>query len=143
MSKSNIQESAYLKLIFQNIAMANIGDANGIQPSATSGSLYVALYTSDPSEDGSGTEATYTSYARQSVARSSVGWSVSGNQVNNAGIITFPVSTGNSNTITHFGILTDLTSGDLVGSGALTSSLLVETGDTPKFNVGDITIIED
>ena len=27
MSKSNLQETGYLKLLFQNIALANIGDA--------------------------------------------------------------------------------------------------------------------
>jgi len=58
MSKSNLHENAYLKLIFQNIAMANIGDSAGIQPSAGSGSLYIALYSTDPTDTDSGTEAT-------------------------------------------------------------------------------------
>ena len=143
MSKSNTHETAYLKLVFQNIAIANIGDASGLQPSATAGSLYIALYTADPGETDAGTEATYTSYARQAVARSAAGFTLSGNVASNAALITFPTSTGVSNTITHFGVRTASSGGDLVGSDALGSSLTIDTTDTPKFQIGDITITED
>jgi hypothetical protein len=143
MSKSNLHETDYLKLVFQNIAIANIGDASGLQPSATTGSLYVALYTTNPGEDDSGTEAVYTGYARQAVVRSAAGWTVSGNVVSNAALITYPTSTGSDETITHFAVRTASTGGDLIGSGALNSSLLVQNGDTPKFQIGDITINED
>lgn len=143
MSKSNTHETDYLKLIFQNIAIANIGDASGVQPSAAPGSLYVALYTTDPTEADTGTEANYTSYARVAVVRSAVGWTVSGNQVANAATITFPTSTGGSNTATHFAVRTAVSGGDLIGSGALTSSLLISSTDTPKFDLGDLTITED
>lgn len=143
MSKSNLQETGYLKLLFQNIALANIGDASGLQPSAAAGNLYVALYTTDPTDADTGTEATYTSYARVAVVRSVAGWTVSGNIASNAVSVTFPTSTGGTNTITHFGIRTASSGGDLVGSGALTSSLLVSNADTPKFEIGDLTITED
>jgi len=142
MSKSNTQETAYLKLIFQNIAMANVGDASGIQPSATAGSLYIALYTSDPTDADTGTEANYTGYARVGVVRSVAGWTVSGNTVTNAETITFPISTGGTNLITHFGIRTASTGGDLIGSGTATN-ITFTSGDTPKYNIGDITITED
>jgi len=143
MSKSNTQETAYLKLVFQNIAMANVGDAAGIQPSAVAGSLYVALYEDDPLDTDLGTEATYTSYARVAVARAVGGWTVSSNTVSNTATVTFPVSTGGSSTVTHYGIHTALAAGDLVGSGALSSSLAIASTDTPKFDIGDIVITED
>lgn len=143
MSKSNLHETAYLKLVFQNVAAANIGDASGLQPSATAGSLYVALYTTDPTDADTGTEATYISYARVAVARSVAGWTVTGNTAKNAVAITFPTSGGTDNTITHFGVRTAITGGDLVGSGALTSSLLIENTDIPKFIIDSIVITED
>lgn len=143
MSKSNLHETDYLKLVFQNIAIANIGNVAGLQPSGVAGSLYVALYTTDPTDADTGTEATYVSYARVAVVRSVAGWTVSGNEVTNAAAVTFPTSTGTNNTITHFGIRTAITGGDLIGSGALTSSLLVESTDIPKFVIGDISITED
>ena len=143
MSKSNLHETDYLKLVFQNIAISNIGDASGLQPSATPGNLYVALFTAAPGETDAGTEATYTNYARLAVVRSSAGWTVSGNSVTNAALITFPISGGTNNTIIHFAIRKALTGGDLIGSGALTSSILIESGDTPKFQIGNLTITED
>ncbi len=143
MSKSNVQETGYLKLLFQNIALANIGDASGLQPSTIAGSFYIALYTTDPTDADVGTEATYTSYARVAVARSVLGWTVSGNTCSNAALITFPTSTGVDNTITHFGVRTASSGGDLVHFGELTTSRLISNTDTPKFEIGDLTITED
>lgn len=67
-----------LKLLFQNLAWANVGDAGGLQPSATAGNLYVSLHTDDPGAGGDQTtnECAYTSYARVAVARSAAGWTV-------------------------------------------------------------------
>ena len=50
MSKGNTFENDLLLLVFNNTAAALIGDASGLQPSATAGSLYVSLHTSDPGE---------------------------------------------------------------------------------------------
>lgn len=144
MSKTNLHETDYLKLVFQNINISNIGDATGLRGSTTAGSFYVALFTADPTETGAtANEATYTSYARVAVARSASGWTVSGNQVTNAGLISFPTSGGTNNTITHFAIMTASSGGDMIGSGSITSSLLITSGDTPKFEIGDLTITED
>lgn len=142
MSKSNLHETAYLKLVFQNIAIANIGNAAGLQPSGVAGNLYLALFTSNPDEDDSGAEANFINYARQPVARSVVGWTVNGNVVSNAALITFPASGGTDNTITYFGIMTAASGGDLIGSGAL-NSLIITNTDVAKFQAGDITITED
>lgn len=144
MSKTNTLENGLLDLIFNNNALANIGDASGLQPSGAAGSLYVALFTSDPGEAGSqANEAAYTSYARVAVARSAGGWTVSGNQVSNTSAVTFPQATGGSETITHFGIMTASSSGDMLYSGALTASLAVSNGITPEFATGQLTITED
>jgi hypothetical protein len=143
MSKSNLHENAYLKLVFQNIAMANIGDASGIQPSAGAGELFIALYTTDPNDTDSGTEANYTAYERVGVPRSVIGWAVVANVASNVGDVVFPVSLGVDNSITHWGIRTALTGGDLIGSGSLTGVVAIITGDTPRFNAGTISITED
>jgi len=146
MSKSNACENGLLLLMFNNTDFANIGDAGGLQNSATAGSLYVSLHTADPGEAGSQTtnEANYTSYARVAVARSGAGWTVSTNQAVNAATISFPQCTGGSNTVTHFGIGTDSAgAGTLLYSGALTASLAVSSGITPQFNAGELDITEE
>lgn len=144
MSAINGFETDLLELIFNNTTLANIGDATGLVGSTTAGSLYVALYTGDPTDAGLTTdEADYTSYARVAVARTSGGWTIADDNVSNTAAITFPEATGGTNTITHFAILTAATAGDMLFSGALTSSLAVSTGITPEFAAGALDINVD
>lgn len=77
-SATNAFETKVLEHIFQNADIANIGDAGGLQNSASAGNLYVALFTAAPSDSAAGTECNYTSYARVAVERSASGWTVSG-----------------------------------------------------------------
>ena len=146
MSKGNTFENELLLLVFNNTAIALIGDASGLQPSATAGSLYVALHTSDPGEAGTQTtnEAAYTSYARVAVARSGAGWTVTGNAVTNAALVQFPQCTGSSETETHFSIGTASSgTGKILYRGALSASLAVSSGIQPQFGAGDLDGTED
>jgi len=143
MSKSNLHETAFLKLVFQNIAHANIGDASGLQPSASAGSFYIGLFKTSPTDADTGIEADYTSYSRIAIIRSASGWTVSGNSVSNAALVSFPTSTGGSNVITSFGIYTAATGGDLIRWGDLNFSVTVNNTDTPTFNIGDLSATED
>lgn len=143
MSATNAFETALLNLYFLNTDHAAIGDAAGLQNSASAGVFYISLHTADPGETGTQTtsEATYTSYARVSVARSGAGWTVSGNNVSNAAAINFPACTGGSNTITHFGIGSDVSgTGNLFFKGVLSASLSVSSGITPSFATGDLDV---
>lgn len=143
-SKTNTFETDILELIFNNTALANIGSTSGLQPSPTAGNFYIALFTADPGETGAtGNEATYTGYARKAVARSTSGWTVSGNNCSNTAAITFDPCTGGSNTITDFAIMTALTSGDMLYYGSLTASLAVSNGITPEFAIGALDVNED
>lgn len=146
MSKGNTFENELLLLIFNNDALPLIGDASGLQPSASDGSLYVSLHTGDPGEGGNQTtsECAYTSYARVAVARTSGGWTVSGNAVSNTALIQFPQCTGGSETITHFavGTASSLT-GKVLYKGSLSASLAVSSGIQPQFSAGELDITED
>jgi hypothetical protein len=146
MSKSNSWETDVISLLFNNTNAANVGDATGLRGATTVGSLFVSLHTADPGEAGdqSTSEANFTGYARQGVARSGAGWTVSGNQVQNAAGVVFPQCTAGSNTITHFGIGTSSSgAGKLLYKGALTASLAVSAGITVQFNANQITVTED
>lgn len=136
MSASNTFENEILLHIFQNANVALVGDATGIRGSSTAGSLYVSLHTSDPGEAGDQTtnETSYTNYARVAVARTSGGWTVSGDTASNTATVSFPACGASGATITHFGIGTDSSgAGKLLFSGALGSSLAVSNGITPSF----------
>lgn len=143
MSATNAMETAILQLYFNNTDHANVGDAAGIQNSATAGSFYISLHTADPGETGTQTtsEATYTSYARVAVARSGAGWTVTGGNASNAAAVNFPAATGGTNSITHFGIGSALTTaGNLFFKGALDNPLAVSSGITPSFAIGELDV---
>lgn len=143
MSKSNLLENGILALLFNATALANLAENDSSSPATN---LYVSLHTADPGEAGDQTtnEATYTDYARVAVARTSGGWTVSGNAVTNTAAIIFPEASGGSNTITHFGVGVAVSgAGQLLYKGALTASLAVSTGIEPQFAAGDLDITED
>lgn len=145
MSKSNAFENALLLLIFNNDAIALIGDASGLQPSASDGSLYLSLHTADPGEAGNQTtnEAAYTSYARKAVARTTGGWTVSGNQASLAANQDFVTATGGSETETYFGVgASSSGSGLLLYSGTVSPNIVVSNGVTPQLTTGT-NITED
>lgn len=141
MSKSNAFETALLSLIFENSNIANLGDATGVRGSSTAGSLYFSLHTSDPGEAGDQTtnEAAYTSYARVAVARSSSGWTVSGNAVAVDADVVFPAGTGGSGTATHWGLGTSSSgAGVLLYKGAISPSIVCGSGVTPRLTAGTV-----
>lgn len=143
MSKADVFENDLLKLIFQAVAIANLADNAATGPLTN---LYVSLHTADPADAGnqSTNEATYTGYARVAVARTAGGWTVTGNNAENAAAVTFGACTAGTNTITHFGVGTLSTgTGKLLYSGALTASLAVSAGITPSFAAGALDITED
>jgi hypothetical protein len=136
---SNASENNLLLLLFNNTDWANVGDAGGLQNSATAGSFYVALHTADPGDAGTQatSEAAYTGYARVAVARSAGGFTVSGNTVSNTATVQFAECTAGSAVVTHFSVgLASSGGGDILYSGSLSASRSISAGITPLFNAG-------
>ena len=100
--------------------------------------LYLALHTSNPDEDDSGTEVSGGGYARQTVA-----FTTSGNTTSNTAAVEFPTATANYGTVTHCGIYDASTAGNLIAYAALTSSKTIETGDVFRVPAGDLDITLD
>ena len=137
----NTAESDLLKLLFQNVSWANVGNAGGLLQSSVAGSFYIELSTGalSGSSTQSTTEAAYTNYSRQAVARSSGGWTVTGSApttAENAGAITFPTCgvTGETEVAASIGRDSSST-GEVIFWGALTSNLAVSNGITPSFAI--------
>jgi hypothetical protein len=133
--KSDTFENDALRLFFNNTAIATVGDASGLQPSAAAGSLYLALHTADPGEAGTQTtsEVAYTSYARAAVARTAGGFTVSGNTVTLTSNVSFPAGTGGSGVATHFSVGTAASgAGKILYFGAITPSITCGNGITPQ-----------
>lgn len=139
MSATNSFETALLSLLFENANAANVGDATGLRGSSTAGNFWISLHTADPGEAGNQTtnETSYTGYARVSVARSTSGWTVTGNSCSPDAAITFGACTAGTATITHFGIGSDSSgTGNLFFKGTVSPSISVSAGVTPSLTSG-------
>ena len=98
--------------------------------------VYVALYTTDPTDADTGTEVTGGSYARQSVT---FGVPSNGTSTNSADI-TFPTCTLTWGTVSHIGIRDALTSGNLLYYTPLDVSKTISTGDIFKITTGNLSV---
>lgn len=115
---------------------------------ATLANTYVALYTTNPSDDaGTGAvEVSGNSYARVAIASS--GWAaLSGapsapDQTSNSGTVTFATPTGNWGTITGVGIYDASSAGNLLWWNSI-SSQTVNTGVVASFAIGALVITCD
>lgn len=142
MSKSDTFENDLMKLIFNATAIANLADNAATSPLTN---LYVALHTADPGEAGTQatSEATYTSYARVAVARTSGGWTVTANSVSPVATISFPAATGGTNTISYFSVGVASTGATkILYSGTVTPNISVSSGVTPQLTTST-AITED
>ena len=132
MAKGSTFDNQLLKLIFNATNIANIADNTATSPLTN---LYLSLHTADPTSAGNQTssEVSYTGYARVAVARSTSGWTVSGNSVNPAATISWPACTGGTATATNFGVGTASTgTGKLLYSGTISPNIAIASGVTPQ-----------
>jgi hypothetical protein len=112
----------------------------------TSGSVtrptawYIGLFTSDPTDTGSaGTEVSGSGYARTSVT-----FSVTGDTATNTAAVEFPAASGgNWGTITHIGVMTASSGGDMIVHSALTTAKAINDGDVFRIPTGDLDITLD
>jgi hypothetical protein len=122
-----------LKLVLNATAIANIADNAGTSPLTN---LYLSLCTASPGAAGDQTtnETSYTSYARQAVARSTSGFTAS-TAASSALVAacSFPACTGGTETITDAGLGTASSStGKLLYFGAVSPTISVSSGVTPQ-----------
>lgn len=114
--------------------LATAGEASVLTNLLTS--RYISAHTADPTV---GNEVVGNGYAR--VAGGT--FSQSGNNpttATNAAIIEFPVATGSWGTITHFGIYSALSGGNLLAYATLATSKAITTDDVLRFLAGELDV---
>lgn len=145
MTKSNTTERNVLNLILCAQAIANIADNAGSSPAT---SLWWSLHTADPGDTGTqGTsEASFTGYARTSIARTTAGIAVSTSDgtASPVAAVTFPQATSTSTgTITHaaLGMTSATTAGIILYSGAVSPN--VNYGQSVTISLTTATVITE
>lgn len=121
------------------------------QTAPTTADIYIALFTTAPSDSAAGTEPSGNGYARAHVVSALSAWSgtqsagsttassgSTGTTSNNS-TITFPTPTAGWGTVTHFGVFDAATSGNMLFHGALTISKTINQDDTVAFPAGSLS----
>lgn len=121
---SNYLENALLNAVLRNTSYTS--------PTT----CYVGLFTSDPTDAGSGTECTGGSYARISVSFNAP----SNGVCTNSADLTFNQATTDWGTISHIGLHDNVTSGNLLFHTILDASKSIATSDQFKINSGSLTV---
>jgi len=101
---------------------------------------YIGLFTSDPTDTGSaGTEVSGNGYARTAVT-----FSVTADTATNTAAVEFPAASGgNWGTISHIGVMTASSGGDMIVHSALTTAKAINDGDVFRIPTGDLDITLD
>ena len=121
---SNFLEDALINATLRNTTYTSVA------------TVYVSLWTSDPTDAGSGTEVSGNSYARTAVT---FGAPSNGASTNSADV-TFPTATGSWGVVGWIGINDASTAGNLLYHTALDTSKTIDSGDIFKISTGNLSV---
>ena len=121
---SNYLENALINAVLRNTSYTSPA------------TVYVSLYTSDPTDADSGTEVSGGSYARTAVTMGAPSNGVSTNSAD----VTFPTCTASWGTVSHIGIHDASTGGNLLFHTPLDTSKTIDSGDIFKITSGNLSV---
>lgn len=109
----------------------------------TGGSVFIALFTADPTDAGTGAELTDSGYIRQrahtTVASDGFTVPANGSSSNTKNII-FPAIVDAQKTITHWGIFDAQTSGNLLYHSSMLNPKTLDPTDVLSFPIGSLIV---
>lgn len=113
---------------------------------ASAPTIYVALFTVKPGEDGTGgTEVSGGSYAREATA--ALDWNAASSAdpsvADNANAIDFGTATADWGTVVAAGFYDAATAGNMLAAFNLSTNKVVSNGDSFQFSAGDLDISFD
>lgn len=130
MPKANVSKQMVLNFLCRNQGVS--------QPT----SLYLTLYSTNPTDADVGTEANYEGYTRQMVTFSAPQLSGGAAIIQNSAAIQFAVVPAASGTIAYAALRTAATGGDLIYYGALAATYQLNQGVQPIVPIGSLTVSE-
>ena len=98
--------------------------------------VFVALYTTDPTDADTGTEVSGNGYARQSVTFSAP----SNGATSNSSAVEFPQATGSWGTVAYIGLRDASSGGNLLYHTPLDTSKTIATGDVFRIAIGSLSV---
>jgi len=106
--------------------------------------VYLSLFTADPTDANTGNELTDSGYVRQDMAKGgavATGWAAPSNGVtSNAQLIQFPPIADGTVVLTHYALFDAQSGGNMLYHSSLTTSKTMEVSDVTSFDIGALTI---
>jgi len=124
MAASNYLENALLNYVLRNVG------------TPTTATVYLALFTTSPTDADTGTEVSTGAYARQATAFDAAAAGVT----QNTALESFTASGASWGSITHIGIYDAATTGNLLYWAIMTTPRTINDGDTLEFAAGSVTV---
>ncbi len=144
MSKSDALEGELLSFLYRTTT--TLAGATGATKPAN---RYLAIFSADPTDAGSGAEITGNGIVRVAIPVADASWAAPATngaamRISNATVLAFPETTGNAGTATHIGIVTSASGAFTLLHHAVmtTARALTSAGITLSFPIGSITIDE-
>ena len=131
MPKSNVSKQMTLNFLCRNQSV--------IQPTQ----LYLALYSTHPTDADVGTEANYEGYQRQAITFGSPTLSGGSAVIQNSAAVQFAVVPNASGNIAFAALRTAATGGDLVYYGSLAATYQLSQGVQPIIPIGSLSVSEN
>jgi hypothetical protein len=97
--------------------------------------VYVALYTTAPTDSTTGTEVSGGAYARQSAS-----FTTTASATTNASAIEYPTATAGYGTVVAVAVLDASSGGNMLAFASLDTSKTIATGDVFRIPAGDLDI---
>ena len=131
MPKSNVGKQMVLNFLCRNQSV--------VQPTQ----LFLALYSTNPTDADVGTEASYDGYQRQAIVFGPPTLSGGSASIQNSAAVQFSVVPNPSGTIAFAALRTAATGGDLVYYGSLAATYQLNQGVQPIIPIGALTVSEN
>jgi hypothetical protein len=121
---SNYLENAIINAVLRNTSYTSPA------------TVYVGLFTDDPTDADAGTEVSGGSYARVSVTFDAPTNGVTTNSAD----VTFPTATAGWGEVTHVGLYDASTGGNLLFHTGLDTAKTIDSGDIFKITTGNLSV---
>lgn len=119
-------------------ALSNVHAASILNTSLRRGTYYLALFLTDPTASGTGTEASGGGYARKVISFDAPSLVAGKQQVKNTDAVDYGVITADIGTVSYWGIFDSQTGGNLLWFGSFARGKNVLNGDAITVNAGAI-----
>lgn len=103
---------------------------------------WLALFTTDPGEDGdqTGEVGAGIGYSRQPLTASMAATTLATGRATNAAILSFGPATGDWGPVGYFGVCDAVSAGTVLIYAPIATPMIIASGDAPPVSAGDLEI---